>query len=276
MFTSKSLTGAAKGVPMKVLWSLTLGIVLTALVVGCAVATAIPTLTAEESLQQFVLCDRLVAKKSMFWGQAPGVIYSGNPHITGMIEPGDYVRFLMSSPNADGVIQIKVFPHDERVVGKTNNQVWINWVGLLRFRSDRDVFTCEDTSAGAAPTVEAAPTPTVETAAEASVATAIPTLTAEESLLQFVRCYGLLAKKSMLWGQAPAVIYSGNPHITGMIEPGDYVRFLMSRPNADGVIQIKVFPHDERVVGKTNNEVWIDWVELTRYRSDREMFTCED
>ena len=56
---------------MKVLWSLTLGIVLTALVVGCAtveqsdtpaasVATVIPTLTAEESLQQFVLCDRLV------------------------------------------------------------------------------------------------------------------------------------------------------------------------------------------------------------------------
>ena len=37
-----------------------------------------------------------------------------------------------------------------------------------------------------------------------------------------------------------------------------------------------MFPHDERVVGKTNNQVWIDWEELTRYRLDREMFTCED
>ena len=143
---------------MKVLWSLTLGIVLAALVVGCATveqsdtpavgrgSQLIPTLTAtaEESLQQFVLCDRLLAEKSMLWGQAPGVIYSGNPQITGMIEPGDYVRFLMPSPNADGVIRIKVFPHDERVVGKTNNQVWISWVGLTRYRLDRDVFTCED------------------------------------------------------------------------------------------------------------------------------------
>ena len=145
---------AAKGVPMKVLWSLTLGIVLTALVVGCAtveqsdtpaasVATVIPTLTAEESLQQFVLCDRLVAKKSMFWGQAPGVIYSGNPQITGMIKPGDYVRFL-TPPTADGVIRIKVFPHDDRVVGKSNNQVWISWVELTRYRLDREMFTCED------------------------------------------------------------------------------------------------------------------------------------
>ena len=136
-------------------------------------------------------------------------------------------------------------------------------------------LTAEDTSAGAAPTVEAAPTPTVETAAEASVATVIPTLTAEESLQQFVLCDRLVAKMSMLWGQAPGVIYSGNPQITGMIEPGDYVRFL-TPPTADGVIRIKVFPHDERVVGKSNNQVWISWVGLTRYRLDREMFTCED
>ena len=70
----------------------------------------------------------------------------------------------------------------------------------------------EPTTAGgpmSTPTVEAAPTPTVETAAEASVATVIPTLTAEEALQQFVRCDRLLAKKSMLWGQAPGVIYSG-------------------------------------------------------------------
>ena len=143
------------GLLMKVLWNLTLGIVLTALVVGCAtveqtdtpaasVATVIPTLTAEESLQQFVLCDRLVAKKSMLWGQAPGVIYSGNPQITGNIEPGDYVRLLMPNPNADGALRIQVFPHDERVVGKTNNQVWIDWEELTRYRLDREMFTCED------------------------------------------------------------------------------------------------------------------------------------
>ena len=143
------------GLLMKVLWNLTLGIVLTALVVGCAtveqtdtpaasVATVIPTLTAEESLQQFVLCDRLVAKKSMLWGQAPGVIYSGNPQITGNIEPGDYVRLLMPNPNADGALRIQVFPHDERVVGKTNNQVWIDWEELTLYRLDREMFTCED------------------------------------------------------------------------------------------------------------------------------------
>ena len=143
------------GLLMKVLWNLTLGIVLTALVVGCttveqtdtpaaSVATVIPTLTAEESLQQFVLCDRLVAKKSMLWGQAPGVIYSGNPQITGNIEPGDYVRLLMPNPNADGALRIQVFPHDERVVGKTNNQVWIDWEELTRYRLDREMFTCED------------------------------------------------------------------------------------------------------------------------------------
>ena len=125
------------------------------------------------------------------------------------------------------------------------------------------------------PTVEAAPTPTVETAAEASVATVTPTLTAEEALQQFVRCDRLLAKKSMLWGQAPGVIYSGNPQITGRIEPGDYVRFL-TPPTADGVIRIKVFPHDDRVVGKSNNRVWISWALLTWDRSWAWMFTCEE
>ena len=134
---------------------------------AASVATVIPTLTAEESLQQFVRCDRLLAKKSTLWGQVPGVIYSGNPQITGRIEPGDYVRFL-TPPTADGVIRIKVFPHDDRVVGKSNNQVWIDWVGLMRYRLDRELFTCEDTSAGAAQTAE--------TSAEASASTApLPT-----------------------------------------------------------------------------------------------------
>ena len=102
------------------------------------------TLTAEESMQEFVFCDRLRANSLLTWGQAPGVIYSGDPRISGQLEPGDYVRFMMADPNADGEIRIKVYPHDSRAVGKTNDQVWIHWDGLLRFRSDRTMFTCED------------------------------------------------------------------------------------------------------------------------------------
>ena len=140
----------------KAMWGLVAWIILIALVSGCAAVEqteiaptdtptprVTPTLTAEESLQQFVLCDRLVANKSVLWGQAPGVIYSGNPQITGNIEAGDYVRLLMN-PNADGVLRVKVFPHDDRVVGKSNNQVWIDWEELTRYRLDRAMFTCED------------------------------------------------------------------------------------------------------------------------------------
>ena len=82
----------------------------------------------------------------------------------------------------------------------------------------------------------------------------------------------------MTWGQAPGVIYSGNPLVSGQIEPGDYVRFLMSEPRDDGLLRIKVFPHDGRAVGKSNDQVWIDWNVLAGYgvRLDRQMFTCED
>ena len=149
---------AAKGVPMKALWSLALCIILIALVGGCATEVAtnaplptqtvteatptakqvtnapLPTQTVTEAtpmakqvLSAFVKCERLVANRSMVWGQAPGVIYSGNPNITGRVVPGNYVRLLMPSPNADGALRVKVFPHDERVVGKPESTEGHGW-----------------------------------------------------------------------------------------------------------------------------------------------------
>ena len=106
--------------------------------------TPTPTPTIDQTLLSFLLCDRLRAKLEMTWGQAPGVIYSGDPRVTGQIMPGDYVRLLMSKPNADGLIRVKVFPHDFRAVGQTDNQVWIDWDGLTLFRLERTMFECED------------------------------------------------------------------------------------------------------------------------------------
>ncbi len=103
-----------------------------------------PTLTVEEALWNFISCDRLRATKTLMWGQAPGVIYSGDPRITGNIEPNDYARFLMSEPTNDGVIRIKVYPHDGRAVGASNDQVWIDWAGLVRSSLESHMFSCED------------------------------------------------------------------------------------------------------------------------------------
>ena len=101
------------------------------------------TPTAEESLQEFVLCDRVLANLQMRWGQAPGTIYSDDPRVYGNLEPGDYVQFLMPQPTENGEIRVKVYPHDNRTVGNTDNQVWIDWSGLIIFRLDREMFTCE-------------------------------------------------------------------------------------------------------------------------------------
>ena len=101
------------------------------------------TPTVGEALREFTQCARLIAKKSLAWGQAPGVIYSGNPTVTGRIEQGDYVRFV-TKPNADGKVRVQVEPHDSRTVGTTDNQVWIDWTGLTRLRSDQFMFECED------------------------------------------------------------------------------------------------------------------------------------
>ena len=77
-------------------------------------------------------------------------------------------------------------------------------------------------------------------------------------------------------GQSPATIYSGDPRFKGKIVPGDFVRLLMPKPDDDGHIRVKVFPHDFRAVGQTDDQVWIDWAELTRFRLESAMFECEE
>ena len=102
-----------------------------------------PTPTPEESLRTLIQCERVKANKSMGWGQAPGVVYSDDPRVTGRIQSGDYVSFL-SVPNADGLVRVQVYPHDYRTVGQTDGKVWIDWGSLELFRLDLDVFTCEN------------------------------------------------------------------------------------------------------------------------------------
>ena len=102
-----------------------------------------PTPTFRGSLQALTLCERVSAQMSMLWGQAPGVIYSDDPRVTGRIEQGDYVRFL-TPPNEDGLVRVQVYPHDGRPVGQSEGKVWIDWGQLERFRLDLDMFSCED------------------------------------------------------------------------------------------------------------------------------------
>ena len=109
-----------------------------------SVPTTSATPTVEEALFDFVLCDRLKANLLMSWGQVPDLIYSDDPKVSGDIEPGDNVRFLMPEPDASGSIWIEVFPHDERAVGNAGNTVWIDWDALVPFRLDQEMFTCED------------------------------------------------------------------------------------------------------------------------------------
>ena len=102
-----------------------------------------PTPTFEESLRILTLCERVRANKSMGWGQAPGVVYSNDPRVTGRIQSGDYFRFL-SAPNADGLVRVQVYPHDYRTVGESDGKVWIDWGSLELFRLDLDVLTCDN------------------------------------------------------------------------------------------------------------------------------------
>ncbi len=112
--------------------------------IGRTTAVKEGTLTADESLREFVFCDRLKAHMFQTWGQTSQVIYSGDPRVTGEIEPGDYVRVLTPKPNSDGAIRLQVYPHDNRAVGKTGDKVWINWGFLAQFGTERAMFKCED------------------------------------------------------------------------------------------------------------------------------------
>ena len=112
---------------------------------------------------------------------------------------------------------------------------------------------------------------------EAEEATLEPqgTPTIEEALLQFTACQRLRVTVQMRWGQAPATIYAADPKVWGNLEEGDYVLFI-SGVQDNGVVGVKVFPHDGRAVGNTNDQVWIDWKGLTQYRLDQHALECED
>ena len=114
------------------------------------------------------------------------------------------------------------------------------------------------------------------TVTEAEEATLEPqgTPTIEEALLQFTACQRLRVTVQMRWGQAPATIYADDPKVWGNLEEGDYVQFI-SGVQDNGVVHVKVFPHDGRAVGNTNDQVWIDWKGLTQNRLDQHALECE-
>ena len=99
-----------------------------------------------DALQAFILCEKLKAKKSMLWGQAPGVIYSDDTRITGRIQPGDYVRILTPDIREDGAVRVQVFPVDDRKVGRSEGRVWIDWASLVRSNTEHLMFECETTT----------------------------------------------------------------------------------------------------------------------------------
>ena len=102
------------------------------------------TPTIEEALIAFTFCERLRVDLGMKWGQAPGLAYSGDPRVSGDLEEGDYIR-IHTRPNDAGEIRVKVYPHDGRTVGKTDDMVWISWSGLVHpARLDQVALVCED------------------------------------------------------------------------------------------------------------------------------------
>ena len=99
------------------------------------------TLSAAENLKSLVVCGRVTVLASMYWGQA-GLAYAGNPATSGQHQQDDVIQFLMSEPNADGEVRVKVLPHDGRAVGKANDQVWISWETVSDNRLDLFAFRC--------------------------------------------------------------------------------------------------------------------------------------
>ena len=106
--------------------------------------SATVTPTVEEVLSAYVGCERLRVKEELSWGQAPGVVEGGDPRVTGKLMAGDYIRILTPDPTADGMIRVKVYPHDNRTVGRTDDKVWIYYEGLTLFRLEHLAFECED------------------------------------------------------------------------------------------------------------------------------------
>ena len=72
----------------------------------------------------------------------------------------------------------------------------------------------------------------------------------------------------MSWRQSP----SGGS--VGFIWPNERFILLMPEPRADGLIRVKVFPHNADIpVGHTDNEVWIDWNKIGSFANI--MVGCE-
>ena len=126
-----------------------------------------------------------------------------------------------------------------------------------------------------APTPVPAETPVPPTQPPAATAQPFATPTLEEVLTEFIFCERLRVNLGMPWGQSPYVVYSGDPRVTGNLEPGDYIQILTPYPE-DGLIRVKVYPHDFRVVGRTDDQVWIDWGQFEQVRLEHVAFTCED
>ena len=97
----------------------------------------------------------------------------------------------------------------------------------------------------------------------------------DDALHEFNLCERLKAQKSILWGQAPGVIYSDDTRITGRIQPGDYIRILTTNNREDGTVRVQVLPSDDRTVGRSGGRVWIDWASLVRSNTEHLMFECE-
>ena len=56
--------------------------------------TATPeTLSAAEHLKSLVVCGRVTVLASMYWGQAPGLAYAGNPATSGQLQQNDVIQF---------------------------------------------------------------------------------------------------------------------------------------------------------------------------------------
>ena len=107
---------------------------------------SVATPTFDEYLRSLILCHNKVKVMSgITWGQAPDTIYSDDPRVTGRLEEGDYIQILTPQLNEYGEIRVKVYPHDNRTVGKTDNQVWIHWGQLdTQYRFDLIGFVCEE------------------------------------------------------------------------------------------------------------------------------------
>lgn len=99
------------------------------------IGTATPTIN--EVIQEFLLCDSLLVNTYIDWGQAPGTIISDDPAVSGQLEPGDHVKLLMPSPDAERRMRVEVYPHDGRAVGKTNNRVWVSWYAFYATRLEK-------------------------------------------------------------------------------------------------------------------------------------------